>query len=159
MAATKISDLTAITTAVVTDEFAAAQSGITKKMTLAQVRGNADDVPFTSNTGGILATNTGDALRELQDEILNLDATQIAFSSSTGGIIATTVFDAILEVEDESQKRGTPVELPSYAVAGVPDATLYTGQMIYVSDETGGAVPAFSDGTNWRRVTDRVVVS
>jgi hypothetical protein len=31
--------------------------------------------------------------------------------------------------------------------------------MIYVSDEAGGAIPAFSDGTNWRRVTDRAVVS
>jgi hypothetical protein len=31
--------------------------------------------------------------------------------------------------------------------------------MIYVSDETGGAVMAFSDGTNWRRITDRATVS
>jgi hypothetical protein len=31
--------------------------------------------------------------------------------------------------------------------------------MIYVIDESGGAVPAFSDGTAWRRVTDRAVVS
>ncbi len=29
------------------------------------------------------------------------------------------------------------------------------GQLIYVTDEVGGAVPAFSDGTEWRRVTDR----
>ena len=32
-------------------------------------------------------------------------------------------------------------------------------QMIYVSDESGGAVVAFSDGTHWRRVTDRAIVS
>jgi hypothetical protein len=31
--------------------------------------------------------------------------------------------------------------------------------MIYVSDETGGAVMAFSDGSNWRRITDRAIVS
>jgi hypothetical protein len=31
--------------------------------------------------------------------------------------------------------------------------------MIYVSDETGGSVMAFSDGSNWRRITDRAVVS
>ena len=31
--------------------------------------------------------------------------------------------------------------------------------MIYVSNESGGAVIAFSDGTNWRRVTDRAVIS
>jgi hypothetical protein len=52
-----------------------------------------------------------------------------------------------------------PVRVKSYTVAALPDATLGTGQCIYVSDETGGAVLAFSDGTNWRRATDRAVVS
>ena len=52
-----------------------------------------------------------------------------------------------------------PVPTPSFAVASLPDAALYTGAMIFVSDEAGGAVTAFSDGTNWRRVTDRTIVS
>ena len=43
---------------------------------------------------------------------------------------------------------------PTYAVAGLPSATP-AGQIIYVSDESGGAVLAFSDATNFRRVTDR----
>lgn len=55
-------------------------------------------------------------------------------------------------------RRG-PQPLTSYTVATLPDATKFTGAMIYVSNETGGAVPAFSDNTNWRRVTDRAVVS
>lgn len=46
----------------------------------------------------------------------------------------------------------------SFAVASLPSAA-QPGQMIYVSDETGGSVMAFSDGTNWRRITDRAVVS
>jgi hypothetical protein len=50
--------------------------------------------------------------------------------------------------------------LKSYAVSGVPSAaTAGAGAIIYVSDETGGAVPAFSDGTDWRRVTDRNVIA
>lgn len=49
------------------------------------------------------------------------------------------------------------VQLPIYTVATVP--TQKTGSLIFVSDETGGAVPAFSDGTNWLRVTDREIVS
>lgn len=53
----------------------------------------------------------------------------------------------------------TAMTLPSYTVATLPSAATYVRRMIYVSDETGGAVPAFSDGTNWRRVTDRAVVS
>jgi hypothetical protein len=48
--------------------------------------------------------------------------------------------------------------LPSYAVIDLPPATTI-GQLIYVTDETGGAIPAFADGTNWRRVTDRTIVS
>lgn len=48
--------------------------------------------------------------------------------------------------------------LPSYTVATLPNANPL-GQMIFVTDEQGGAVPAFSDGAVWRRVTDRAIVS
>jgi len=47
----------------------------------------------------------------------------------------------------------------SYTVATVPAPSLGPGTTIYVSNESGGAVLAFSDGSNWRRVTDRVVIS
>jgi hypothetical protein len=50
-----------------------------------------------------------------------------------------------------------PVRLRSYTVAGLPASS--AGDMAYCSDETGGAVPVFSDGTNWRRVTDRAIAS
>jgi hypothetical protein len=50
-------------------------------------------------------------------------------------------------------------KLPAYTVATLPSAATYTRGMIYVSDETGGATVAFSDGTNWRRVQDRAVVA
>ena len=42
-----------------------------------------------------------------------------------------------------------------------PDFDPATGRAatVYVSDETGGATLAFSDGTNWRRVQDRAIVS
>jgi hypothetical protein len=46
----------------------------------------------------------------------------------------------------------------SFTVATVPSVA-QPGQMIYVSDETGGATMAFSDGSNWRRITDRAVIS
>jgi hypothetical protein len=46
----------------------------------------------------------------------------------------------------------------SFVVASLPSAA-QPGQMIYVSDETAGSVMAFSDGSNWRRITDRAVVS
>jgi hypothetical protein len=48
---------------------------------------------------------------------------------------------------------------PTYTVATLPSAASYPRGVIYVSNEAGGAVLAFSDSTNWRRVTDRAVVS
>lgn len=52
--------------------------------------------------------------------------------------------------------------LPSFTVAqaqAIDTTGLEKGCQIYVTNETGGAVPAFFDGTNWRRVTDRAVIS
>ena len=51
------------------------------------------------------------------------------------------------------------IQAKTYTVAGVPSAASYPRGIIYVSNETGGATLAFSDGTNWRRVQDRAVVS
>ena len=62
-------------------------------------------------------------------------------------------------VADGSEVMTAPLVLATYTVATVPTASSYTQGLIYVSDETGGAVPAFSDGTNWRRVTDRAIIS
>ena len=50
-----------------------------------------------------------------------------------------------------------PPRLPTYTVATLPSAATYDRGLIYVSNETGGATIAFSDGTNWRRVQDRAV--
>jgi hypothetical protein len=52
-----------------------------------------------------------------------------------------------------------PVRVGSYNVAALPAASAGAGQIIYVADEAGGSVLAFSDGANWRRLTDRLVVT
>jgi len=49
-------------------------------------------------------------------------------------------------------------KLKSYAKASLPSASP-AGKLIFVTNDIGGSVPAFSDGTNWRRVTDRNVIS
>jgi len=51
----------------------------------------------------------------------------------------------------------TPFVLQSYAKASLPAVT--AASIIYVTDEAGGAVLCFADGANWRRCTDRAVVS
>lgn len=75
-----------------------------------------------------------------------------------GNIAATNVQAAIQELDTEKQATGAIVTLPSHTVGALPAVTP-AARLIYVSNESGGAVIAFSDGTNWRRVTDRAVVS
>lgn len=54
---------------------------------------------------------------------------------------------------------GASFPLRDYTVTTLPDAAANTYGIIIVSNETGGATVAFSDGTNWRRVQDRAIVS
>ena len=73
----------------------------------------------------------------------------------TSQIIATKANTVYMpEIELQSVAR-----FAEFTVATVPTASLHTGGFIMVTDETGGYIPAFSDGTNWRRVTDRAIVS
>lgn len=65
---------------------------------------------------------------------------------------------AIQVSSGNSDLSGGVVYFKSYTVSTLPSAST-AGGMIYVSNESGGAVMAFSDGTNWRRVTDRAIVS
>ena len=51
------------------------------------------------------------------------------------------------------------LQAKTYTVITLPSAATYPRGVVYVSNEAGGATLAFSDGTNWRRVQDRAVVS
>ena len=65
-----------------------------------------------------------------------------------------------LELRLNQNVFGNQVAIPSYTVATLPPVPdISTPGLIFVSDETGGSVPAFSDGTDWRRITDRAVVA
>ena len=79
------------------------------------------------------------------------------FKTVTNATQITGVTD--LRTLNLSLKSPALIPAPSYTVATLPSAATYARCTIYVSDESGGAVLAFSDGTNWRRVTDRAVVS
>lgn len=54
--------------------------------------------------------------------------------------------------------KASSVVVPSTLKTELPPV-VPAGQLVLVSNEAGGAVLAFSDGTNFRRVTDRAVVS
>lgn len=62
-------------------------------------------------------------------------------------------------VRDIERNIDTAPAMESFVVAEMPDPTARPYTWIFVTNASGGSVPAFSDGTNWRRVTDRAVVT
>ena len=64
-----------------------------------------------------------------------------------------------IDVSPKVASVNVPFELPSYTVANLPTAGISAGAMAYVTNDAGGAVPCFYDGSAWRRVTDRAVCS
>jgi len=60
-----------------------------------------------------------------------------------------------------------PLQIQGYSKASLPEASKYGNtdvvdpysSLIFVRDDITGPLIAFSDGTSWRRVTDRAVVS
>jgi len=53
-----------------------------------------------------------------------------------------------------------PIRCGNYTVATVPSAaSAGAGASIYVTDEAGGATLVTSDGTHWRRPSDRAIIS
>jgi hypothetical protein len=64
----------------------------------------------------------------------------------------------ITALEESLLQPRAAVPVQAYSKTRLPKAA-NPGDVIYVVDETGGAVLAFADGTNWRRVTDRAIVA
>lgn len=68
--------------------------------------------------------------------------------------------DALVVETSGHARFEKPPRVPGHTVAGLPSAaTAGAGALVFVSNETGGATLAFSDGSQWRRVADRAVVS
>ncbi|MDF1610272.1 DUF2793 domain-containing protein [Hoeflea sp. YIM 152468] len=86
--------------------------------------------------------------------ILRTDTTDRMYIHGDGRIsIGTSTASALLSVNGA-------IRHGQYTVSTLPDAAANgAGAMIYVSDASGGAIMAFSDGSSWRRVSDRTVVS
>lgn len=82
--------------------------------------------------------------------------TPLAGDKVTEKGIPTTQFQSLLESIELAINN---LSAPSFTVATVPDATISEARMIYVSDESGGATIAFSDGVSWRRCQDRNIIS
>jgi hypothetical protein len=93
-----------------------------------------------------------------------LDLLTVANGSATESVALSALGDGNVRIGSDAIAAckldiDGPVRVRSYTVATVPSAAAGAGQIIYVSDEAGGTVLAFSDGANWRRVTDRATIS
>lgn len=62
-------------------------------------------------------------------------------------------------IQSGGLRAGGPVRPGSFTVATLPAAATHAGALVDVVDEAGGRTLAMSDGTHWRRVHDRAVVS
>ena len=85
-----------------------------------------------------------------------IGSTEDSKQVSASEVLQIFLDDLVLKLDTLLGDQG-PI-LPSYTVSTLPPA-LPAGGNVFVTDETGGAVPAFSDGINWRRYTDRAIVS
>lgn len=91
--------------------------------------------------------------------LLNVFGNIVAFEfNATPYVGVNAILTAVTGMQLSGGTMTAPLGFASYTVATLP-AVGTAGRMIYVSDEVGGAVPAFTDGTNWRRVTDRAIVA
>ena len=131
----------------------------------------ADTLTLTAGAGITILTNA---------DTDTITITSVATDSifATGGDMGT-VEEAVTAEEDlglitdaitQSYDLGTIVlgglvypsqlVLPSFTVAELANLSAVPGgQMVLCTNEAGGTVPAFSDGTDWRRVTDRAVIT
>lgn len=127
----------------------------TVKITTSMVNSPASALTLQQNGTNLMfirpAVNGGITfldILQLSGNALNGSATasgNLILSSTTNATKGSIVFN-------------DPPQFPSFTVGTVPSAAI-AGRMVYVSNETGGPTMAFSDGTNWRRVQDRAIIS
>jgi hypothetical protein len=132
----------------------------------------SDTLTFSAGTGIVLLTDTANDVITIAT--VGAGATIFAIGGDMGTVeelvTSETDLGLIVDATTEQNDLGTIVisgliypdqfVLPSFTVAELADVSTFpAGQMVFVTNESGGSVPAFSDGTNWRRVTDRQIVS
>jgi len=99
-------------------------------------RSNASFLPFAANEadfGSVSNSNT-------------------EFSFELGSLTETEPF-----LHDLGDVRTDKNIMPSFTVGSLP--TGVTGELALVTDEVSGPVPAFFDGSDWRRMSDNQIVS
>ncbi len=115
--------------------------------------GDSVQVKLNKNAGGDNASFLFQTGYSGRAEIGCLGNDDFAFKTSVDGTSFATGLTLV------GAAAGVP-RLPSFTVAGLPDAsTAGAGALAFVTDASGGAVVAFSDGSAWKRADDSATVA
>jgi hypothetical protein len=136
------------TTADTTNRFAVASSAI-----LLNHAGSGVQVKLNRNSGGDNASFVFQTGFSGRAEIGCLGNDDFIFKTSPDGAAFSTGLTLV------SAANGVP-RVPGFTVSGLPAASAAgAGALAFVSDASGGAVLAFSDGSAWKRCDDSATVS
>ena len=113
-----------------------------------------------TDAGLTLLVNDGGACRFKMGDTSNVSQWVEAFAHSSNQHTEVHGSTTIRTTTATVDAWGVPVRMPSYTFSGKPDAaTMGAGAMIFCSNATGGAVVAFSNGTNWLRCDTSAILS
>lgn len=108
-----------------------------------------NDTSTTASTGMVL-TRTGAQVESVR--FMTSDAIAVYVSSQQNVAIGHAAPTTRLDVDG-------PVRVGQYQTAGLPSAgSVGAGTIVFVTNASGGAQMAYSDGTRWRRMTDRSAI-
>ena len=130
-------------------------SGTAGAITATPVSANAVPVGVAKSTTVLVLLNSlalagAGTHRGAVNMASTLDVAGAIVGSSTGRVTALGVGTAPLATGIAS---AGPVVIPSFTVAGLPSAVTYARGLVWVSNQSGGATFAISDGTNWKILT------
>jgi len=119
------------------------------------------DTQVQFNDGGVFGGDAGFTYNKTTDTltITNIETSSVqAPSTLTGTYTISSPTTITLDPVDEII-NDAPMKLVNKTVTELGTLVSSVGAMVFCTDESGGAIPAFYDGTNWRRVSDRAIVS
>ena len=115
------------------------------------------------NDGGVLGGESSFTYNKATDKLTvkNLHITGVLSRvQDYGAITQSAGSDETFDYGAVTGDDRRPTSHDSYTVAEANALSgLQSGDMIFVSNETGGATMAFYDGSDWRRTQDRAVIS
>lgn len=119
------------------------------------------DTQVQFNDGGAFGGDAGFTYNKTTDTltVTNIEVETIQAPSTLTGTYTissptTITLDPTNEIINDA-----PMKLVNKTVTQLGSLVSSVGAMVFCTDESGGAIPAFYDGTNWRRVSDRAIVS